>query len=76
MVGTLPSKAGVGSILDQEARTPRALRPKKKKKNQNIKQKQYCNKFNNEFKNGSHKKIFKKNGISHSNTSKAVLTVT
>ena len=32
MVGTLPSKAGVGSILDQEARTPRALRPKKKKK--------------------------------------------
>ena len=57
MVGTLPSKAGVGSILDQGARTPRALRPKKKK-NQNIKQKQYCYKFNNEFKNGSHKKIF------------------
>ena len=30
-------------------------------KNQNIKQKQYCNKFNKDFKNGPHqKKILKK----------------
>ena len=32
----------VGSILGQGAKIPHALRPK----NQNIKQKQYCNKFN------------------------------
>ena len=33
-----------------------------KKKKQNIKQEQYCHKFNKEFekKNGSHQKIFKK----------------
>jgi hypothetical protein len=38
----LPSNAGVaGSIPGWEAKIPRALRPK----NQNIKQKQYCNKF-------------------------------
>ena len=31
-------------------------------KNQNIKQKQYCNKFNKDFKNGPHQKhLFKKN---------------
>ena len=31
-------------------------------KNQNIKQKQYCNKFNKVFKNGPHQKhLFKKN---------------
>ena len=32
----------------------------KKKKTQNIKQTQYCNKVNKNFKNGPHKKIFKK----------------
>ena len=30
-------------------------------KNQNIKQKRYCNKFNKDFKNGPHQKIFLKN---------------
>ena len=29
---------------------------KKKKKNQNIKKKQYCNKFNKDLKNGPHQK--------------------
>ena len=33
---------------------------KKKKKTQSIKQKQYCNKFNKDFKNGSHQKNLKK----------------
>ena len=48
MVKTSPSKAaGVGSITGQGAKTPHASRPK----NQNIKQKQYCNKFNKDFKN-------------------------
>ena len=28
--------------------------------NQNIKQKQYCNKFNKDFKNGPHQKVLKK----------------
>ena len=32
----------------------------KKKKTQNIKQKQYCNKFNKDFKNGPHSKKRKK----------------
>ena len=31
-----------------------------KSKNQNMKQKQYCNKFNKDFKNGPHQKFFKK----------------
>ena len=33
-------------------------------KNQSIKQKQYCNKFNEDLKNGSHKKQNKKNYVS------------
>ena len=45
MVKTLPSNAG-GSISGQEAKIPYALRPR----NQNIGQKQYCNKFNKDFK--------------------------
>ena len=57
MVRTLLSNAGgAGSI---PGRRTKASRPK----NQNIKQKQYCNKFNKDFKNGPHpkkKKIFKK----------------
>ena len=58
MVKTSPSNAGgAGSIPCGGAKIPHALGPK----NQNIKQKQYCKKFNKDFKNGPHqKKIFKK----------------
>ena len=53
MVETLPSNAGgAGSIPGQGARIPHGLRPK----GQNIKQKQYCDKFNKDFKNGPHQK--------------------
>ena len=46
-----PSNAGgAGSIPGWGARIPHALGPK----NQNIKQKHYCNKFNKDFKNGPH----------------------
>ena len=46
VVKTLPSSAGgAGSIPGREAEIPCALEPK----NQNIKQKQYCNKFNKDF---------------------------
>ena len=56
MVKTSSSNAeGAGSIPGQGAKIPYASRPK----NQNIKQKQYCNKFNKHFKNGLHQKIFK-----------------
>ena len=49
MVKTSPSKAeGEGSIPGGVAKIPHASRPK----NQNIKQKQYYNKFNKDFKNG------------------------
>ena len=53
-----PSNArGAGSIPGWGAKIPHASWPKY----QNIKQKQYCNKFNKDFKNGPHqKKIFKK----------------
>ena len=56
---TSPSNAGgAGSIPGGVAKIPHALGPK----NQNIKQKQYCNKFNKDFKIGPHqKKILKKN---------------
>ena len=51
MVKTSPSNAeGVGLIPGWRAKTPHALQPK----NQNIKQKQYCNKFKKDFKNDSH----------------------
>ena len=53
MVKTSPSNAGgAGSIPGRGAKIPHALRPK----NQNIKQKQHCNKFNKDFKNGLHQK--------------------
>ena len=53
MVRILPSNAtGSGSIPGQEAKIPHASWPK----NQNIKQKQYCNKFNKDFSNGPHQK--------------------
>ena len=49
VVKTLPSNAGgVGSIPGWGAKIPHASGPK----NQNIKQKQDCNKFNKDFKNG------------------------
>ena len=51
MVKTSPSSAkSTGSIPGQEAKIPHASRPK----TQNIKQKQYCNNFNEVFRNGSH----------------------
>ena len=51
MVKTLLSNAGgEGSIPGWGAKTPHASWPKK----QNIKQKQYCKKFNKDFKNGPH----------------------
>ena len=48
--------------LVREIRFPHASQPKKETNKQtNIKQKQYCNKFDNDFKNGPHqKKILKK----------------
>ena len=46
------SAGGVGWILSQTAKIPHDLRPMK----QIIKQKQYCNKFNKDFKNGPHQK--------------------
>ena len=56
MVKTSPSNAGgAGSIPGQRAKIPHASQPK----NQNIKkknQKQYCNEFNKDFKNGPHQK--------------------
>ena len=59
-VKTSPSNVvGVGSIPGQGAEIPHASRPK----NQSIKQKQYCNKSNKDFKNGPHQKIFKKINI-------------
>ena len=55
VVKTSPSNAGVGvQSLVRELRSPPASRP-------NIKQKQYCNKFNKDFKNGPHPKNLKKN---------------
>ena len=57
MVKTSPSNAGGrGSIPGQGAKIPHALQPK----NQNIKHKQYCNKFNKHFKNSPRKKTLKK----------------
>ena len=53
MVKTSPSNAGtVGSIPGQGAKISHALWPK----NQSIKQRQYCDKFNKDFKNGAHQK--------------------
>ena len=57
VVTTLPSNAaGTGSIPGRGAKIPHASQPK----NQNIEQDQCCNTFNKDFKNGPHKKIFKK----------------
>ena len=55
VVKTLPSSAGgVGLIPDWGTKIPHALRPR----NQNIKQKQYCNKFNKDFKKIKKKKKY------------------
>ena len=57
MVKTSPSGAGgATSIPGQGAKISYALWPK----NQNIKQNQYCNKFNKDFKNDPHQKKKKK----------------
>ena len=57
MVNTLPSNAGgAGSIPGQGAKIPHALRPK----NQNIKQKQYCNKFNKDLKKKKKECLFQR----------------
>ena len=51
MVKTSPSNAGGARLITaQGAKIPHALWPE----NQNMKQKQYCNKFNKDFKNGPH----------------------
>ena len=53
VVKTSPSNARVvGLIPGRRAKISHASRPK----NQNIKQKQYCNKFNTDFKNGPYLK--------------------
>jgi len=60
VVKTLSYNAGsAGSISGRGAEIPHASRPE----NQNIKQKQFCNKFNKDFENGPHqkKKNLKKN---------------
>ena len=57
VVRTSPSNAGgVGSIPGRGAGIPHTSRPK----NQDIKQKQYCGKFNKDFRNGPHQKNLKK----------------
>ena len=53
VVKTSPSNAvSVGLIPGRGAKIPRASWPE----NQNLKQKQHCNKFNKDFKNGPHEK--------------------
>ena len=56
VVKTSSDAGTVGPIPGQGAKIPHASGPKK----QNMKQKQYCNKFNKDFKNGPHQKIFLK----------------
>ena len=55
VVKTSPSKAeDVSLIPGQGAKIPDGKPKKKKKKTPNRKHKQYCNKFNKDFKNGPH----------------------
>ena len=55
----MPSKAGgVGSIPGRRAKIPHDSRLK----NQNIKKKQCCNKFNKDFENSLHQKNLKQGG--------------
>ena len=59
MVKTSPSSArGVGLTPGRGAKIPHT---QQKKKNPNIKQKQFCNRFNKDFKMVHIKKILKKN---------------
>ena len=54
MIETSPSNAGdVGLVSGQGTEIPPALQPKK----QNVRQRQYCNEFSKDFKNGPHQKI-------------------
>ena len=57
MTTSSSSARRMGLIPGRGAKLPHASRPK----NQNIKQKQHCNKFNKELKNGPHQKTLKKN---------------
>ena len=58
VVKPLPRGAGAaGSVSGWGAKISHASQPK----NQNVKEKQDCNKFNKVFKNGSHKKKSLKN---------------
>ena len=50
------NEGGAGSIPGRGANIPHASGPKK---TQNIKQKQHCNKFTKDFKNGPHKNNLK-----------------
>ena len=60
VVKTSPSNAGVvGLIPGWGTKIPHASGSK----SQNIKQKQNCDKFSKDFKNGPHQKIFKKKKI-------------
>ena len=57
VVKTLPSSAGgTGFIPGPGAKFPHASQPKTKNKKHILKQKQYCNKFNKDFKDGLHQK--------------------
>ena len=57
VVKSPPSDAGgTGLIPGQGVHIPHTSCPKKKPKNINKPQKQYCNKFNKDFKNGLHQK--------------------
>ena len=56
MVKTSSNAEGTGLTPDEGTKIPPALWPKKKK--QNMKQKQYCNKFNKDFKNKNKLKKF------------------
>ena len=53
---SLSNAGGDASIPGQGAMIPHTSWPE----NQKVKRKQYCNKFNKDFKNGSHQKNIKK----------------
>ena len=53
---SLSNAGGAGQIPGRDAKIPHALWPE----NQNIKQKQYCNKFSKDFRQGPYQKKKKK----------------
>ena len=66
VVQTSASYAGdAGLIPGGRIKDSRAQQSKKKKKKQTIKQKQYCNKFNKDFKKCPHQKSLKKQNKSY-----------